>query len=194
MARYASSGDATTQSEWRNPGKAFANPWFLPTRFYLGDEAGQVIAGAVRSDAFTYVYVEGEIADEDIALQIGYALHDDAGSLLYWSQHTDVPESQWPKIKPGHIRLRSLLPRRLLNQGTYRLDLMVSLYHREWISEPSNTKASIQLEIQGGLSDSAYWTERRQGIFAPVCEWDSTFTSGVNTEPFEISQQVGIPQ
>jgi lipopolysaccharide transport system ATP-binding protein len=172
ITRYLAVGsDAEIGSEWCNPGGALNNPWFYPTRFYLGDSSGQTVEMPVRNDKPIYVYVEGEVDKEEIALNVGYGLYSESGSLLFWSAATDVTENQWPKLTRGGNRLRSPIPVRLLNQGVYRLDLLVALYHRQWISCPGDGGPAIRLSIQGGLSDSPYWIERRPGVLAPVCQW-----------------------
>ena len=172
IAAYLSSGsNFTAASEWRNPGDTLRNQWFYPTRFYLGDESGRVLSGPARNDSSIYVYIEGEVDEKDIALQVGYGLFDEPGTLLYWSEQIDMPEAEWPRLKKGLNLLRSQLPMQTLNQGVYRLDLLIALYHRRWISEPGRGVPGITLTIQGGLSDSPYWMEKRPGILAPVCRW-----------------------
>ncbi len=161
--------DATI--EWRNSGTMFANPWFRPLRFYVGDEDGNIIRGPVRNDAAAYIYIEGDVLERDVALNVGYALYDSSGTLLYWSATTDSREELWPKFGIGRNNFRSRFPSRTMNEGVYRAELMISLYHRQWISRPGSNAPAIDLSIQGGLSDSPYWVERRPGILAPVCPW-----------------------
>ena len=64
------------------------------------------------------------------------------------------------------------IPRRLLNEGTYRIELIASLHCRDWLLAPGQNAPSIFLTIQGGLSDSPYWMGRRNGIVAPVLPWE----------------------
>ncbi len=172
ISHYMSFGrDETTQSEWSNSSGSLENRWFRPSRFYLADEAGRVAKMPVRNDRPLYVYIEGDVEERENALNIGYALYDEAGSLLFWSCNTDVAEQQWAKLEPGRNTLRCAIPQRLLNQGNYRMELIVALYQRQWISCPGSNAPAITLSIQGGLSDSPYWMERRPGILAPVCGW-----------------------
>jgi lipopolysaccharide transport system ATP-binding protein len=140
-------------------------------RFYLGDEHGNLAKMPIRNDDPIYVWIEGEIDQPDVALTVGYALYDDAGTLLYWSYQTDVAENLWPRLTRGRNVLRSRIPPRVLNQGTYRLELIISLHYRQWMSEPGNNAPAVELVIQGGLSDSPYWMEKRPGVLAPVCTW-----------------------
>lgn len=64
------------------------------------------------------------------------------------------------------------MPKRFLNEGSYRIELIGSLHFREWILQPGVSAPSIYLTINGGLSDSPYWTVRRPGMLAPVFEWE----------------------
>jgi lipopolysaccharide transport system ATP-binding protein len=171
IAAYLSGPTTNHATEWRNPGDALLNPWFRPLRFYLGDEHGKLAKMPIRNDDPIYVCIEGEIDQEDVALGVGYALYDEAGILLYWSSQTDVAENLWPRLTRGRNVLQSRIPPRILNQGKYRLELIVALYYRQWISSPGVNAPAIELSIQGGLSDSPYWMEKRPGLLAPVCSW-----------------------
>jgi hypothetical protein len=51
--------------------------------------------------------------------------YDEAGILLYWSAQTDVAENLWPRLNRGRNVLRSRISPRVLNQGKYRLELIV---------------------------------------------------------------------
>ena len=85
----------------------------------------------VRSgDRFTNESVLWPERDQqDVALTVGYALNDGADILLYWSAKTDVTQNLWPRLTPGRNVLRSRIPPRVLNQGKYRFELIVALYH-----------------------------------------------------------------
>jgi lipopolysaccharide transport system ATP-binding protein len=171
IAAYLSGPTTTHASEWRNPGDALFNPWFRPLRFYLGDGHGDLAKMPIRNDDPIHVWIEGEIEQEEIALGVGYALYNEAGILLYWSSHKDEAQNAWARLTRGRNILRSQIPPRILNQGNYRLELIIGIYHRQWISEPGTNVPAIELSIQGGLSDSPYWMERRPGVMAPVCSW-----------------------
>mgnify|MGYP003833073075 CR=1 FL=1 len=119
-----------------------------------------------------WLTINGEIQEIDIALQIGFAIYNSDGQLLFWSCHNDKSENAWPKLKKGLNVLKCKLPKRLLNQGEYRVELIVALYYRYWICEPGKNAPSINFGIQGGLSDSPYWIVKRPGIIAPVLDWE----------------------
>jgi len=104
-------------------------------------------------------------------MNIGYALYNEDSDLLYWSLSTDGPESNWPELKRGKCLLSSRIPMRFLNEGNYRLEMIISLHHRAWIAQPTVNAPSILLDIRGGLSDSPYWVMRRPGVLGPELTW-----------------------
>lgn len=166
-----------TASLWENLDRQYENQWFSPLRFSLEVTPGNPLHRSVRNDEEVWVVVEGVLRNRDPALSIGYALHASDGRLLYWSLITDTEEHLWPKLSFGRCVLKSRIPRRMLNEGDYTLELMLGLHYREWLIEPGRDAPQIPLSIRGGLSDSPYWMSKRPGVFAPVTEWNSSCTN-----------------
>ena len=162
---------STQSNEWTNPGTEILNSWFNPLRFALTDGCGNLLSMPVRNDAEIWVRIEGIVQQPDPAMNIGYALYNEDNDLLYWSLSTDGPESNWPKLKCGKCLLSSRIPMRFLNEGNYRLEMIISLHHRAWIAQPTVNAPSIILEIRGGLSDSPYWVMRRPGALGVELTW-----------------------
>jgi lipopolysaccharide transport system ATP-binding protein len=143
------------------------NPYFNPTRFSLVDADLKPLAQAARADERVGVLIEGSVAQPNVALCAGFAVYSVDGSLLFWALHTDAPEEQWPSIRPGSNRLVAWLPPHLLNEGSYRIELHLSLHFQEWLSQPGVNAPSLSLEVRGGLSQSPYWIMARPGMLAP---------------------------
>jgi lipopolysaccharide transport system ATP-binding protein len=160
-------------SEWRNSGREYANPWFKPVHFFIGDAGGKPKAMPVQNDGDAWVHIEGDVEVMDPALTVGYALFSEDGHLLYWSYHTDQAPDEWPTLQIGRCGLRSRIPQRFLNEGVYRAELIGSLHYRQWLFQPGVNAPAIFITIQGGLSDSPLWMVKRQGLLAPVLEWHS---------------------
>jgi lipopolysaccharide transport system ATP-binding protein len=161
-----------SSSAWRNQtGEEYQNAWFTPHRFCVTDRAGNLLQMPVRNDQDIWIELEAFVQEVDPALTVGYAIYSEEGYLLYWSYQTDQPEERWPKITKGRCVLRGRIPRRLLNQGTYRVELIGGLHFRKWLFEPGKNCPSIYLSLQGGLSDSPYWMAKRPGLIAPETEW-----------------------
>lgn len=160
------------KSIWVNRNNEYNNQFFKPLKLFIGDEKGILSEMPVSNSAENWIYIEGYIKKQDRALTLGYAIYSEENILLYWSYQTDEKESLWIKIPKGNFVIRSMLPRRLLNEGKYRIDLIASLHFREWICNPGVTSPYIYFTIKGGLSDSPYWMIRRPGVLAPVNKWE----------------------
>jgi lipopolysaccharide transport system ATP-binding protein len=153
---------------WINCGGEFENDYFVPERLELLNNA-QPFSNADPIE----IAIIGRIGKTDPALQIGLGIYDERGQLLFWSFTTDEAEQRWPRLNRGPVQLSIKIPARLLNEGTYRVELLASLYYRAWLFEPGRNAPSITFSIQGGLSDSPYWDRKRPGILAPVLSWNS---------------------
>jgi len=158
-------------SKWHSTGNEHINQWFKPLSIGIVDSIGFEKAMPIKNNEEVWIQIEGEIYDLDHALTIGYAIYAEDGSLLYWSYHTDGSETSWPRLDKGRFVLRSLFPERLLNEGNYVVELIASLHFREWLFQPGVDSPSINISIQGGLSDSPLWIMKRPGLIAPVLEW-----------------------
>jgi lipopolysaccharide transport system ATP-binding protein len=158
-------------SEWAATDERFRNPFFSPVRFAITDAAGHPLDMPASNDADMFVTLEGDIEQLDPALTVGYAIYSEDGHLLFWSYQSDRPEENWPKLTIGRNKLVGRIPSRLLNEGTYRVELIGGLHFRSWLFEPGMTAPTIFLTIQGGLSESPYWLAKRPGMLAPVLEW-----------------------
>lgn len=156
---------------WENSDYSLDNDWFRPVLFKLTDAAGCALSMPVRNDSDIQIQIEGELKQYDPAFNVGVALYNEEGRLLFLSYTTDAPEHRWPKFDPGYIKIRSSLPKRFLNEGSYRIELIATLHLREWLCEPGRNAPSVVFRIQGGLSDSPYWTFGRPGLLAPALEW-----------------------
>lgn len=165
-------GGDVLSSQWVNPGNEFKNPWFTPRKFFLTNSAGSPMGNPVSNNQDIWIQIEGSLTSGDPGLEIGYSILNEDGIPLYWSYFNDHEEKDWPVFSLGEIVLRSKIPKRFLNEGIYTLELRSSLRNRMWITEPGKRSPSLNLLIQGGLSDGPYWTEKRPGVIAPLLEWN----------------------
>jgi len=86
-------------------------------------------------------------------------------------ENEETEEKDWSEVKKGKNIFSSIIPKRFLNEGTYRVEVIAALYFRYWVIEPLKNSPSIFFTIQGGLSDSPYWMIRRPGVLAPELKW-----------------------
>jgi lipopolysaccharide transport system ATP-binding protein len=159
------------RSEWINSGNEYENPYFKPLRVALCDKLGNMIEMPARNDEDIFVEIEAEIKEKDAALIFGYRIFMENGSLLYRTNFTDTSESDWISLKKGLNVIRGEIPKRILNEGNYKIDINASLYKRQWLCRPGVNSPCVFLTIQGEMSDSPYWA-KREGIIAPVIEWE----------------------
>ena len=152
------------------PGNCKPDPIASPgasTRFSLVDANLKPLTQAARADEQVGVLIEGYVQQPNGALTVGFGVYSLDGSLLFWSLHTDALLDEWPPIQPGRNRLLARLPPHLLNEGSYRVELHLSLHFQEWLSQPGVNAPSLSLEVRGGLSQSPYWMMARPGVLAP---------------------------
>ena len=158
-------------AEWHNSGAEFQYPAFTPRRFFIADAQGGCHPMPVSNDDEFYFQIEGDITQPDNTLTLGYAIYAEDGTLLYYSYLTDSAEQDWPPLDAGHCVLRSRVPARFLNEGSYRLELIAQVHNRSWLMQPGVNAPQVTLVIQGGLSDSPIWVAKRPGILGPVLDW-----------------------
>ena len=138
----------------------------------------------LSNDADFWVQIEGVIETMDPALKLGFALYSEDGQQLFRSYQTDVSPERWPRLQKGNCVLRGKIPRRFLNEGVYRIELLALLHNRTWLLEPGANAPGIFLTIQGGLSDSPLWMVKRPGLIAPELGW-------TNIEPRQEKKSAG---
>ncbi|MBQ3394869.1 MAG: ATP-binding cassette domain-containing protein [Synergistaceae bacterium] len=162
-----------TDAEWKNPGDKYESEYFKPLRFGLYDSKGEVKFASVRHGEDLYVEIEGIVKKPNKSLCIGYALYDNAGTLIYWTFHSDQINSpnEIPTLE-GHVCLRSRIPVEMLNIGEKRLELGVQLYKDNWIVAPGRSKPpAVSFNIEGPVTLSPYCVIQRTGSMAFNADW-----------------------
>ncbi|MCL2792947.1 MAG: ABC transporter ATP-binding protein [Spirochaetaceae bacterium] len=175
IKKYLNVGQEDTTKlsyEWINNGQVPNNQWFKPISFFITDDNMNILKDTHSNDKDLWINIKGIIKENDSAFCIGYALYSEDNALLYWSYQTDVPQAEWPKFKLGEFHLRSKIPKRFLNEGTYRVEFICSLHCRQWILDPEVNAPAIFFEINGGLSDSPYLFNKRPGVLSPIHAWE----------------------
>jgi lipopolysaccharide transport system ATP-binding protein len=172
IRRYMEGAESTVASEWVSCGNLFAHPSFTPKHVFIGDAEATPCPMPLCKGTDVWVYIEGDIEVFDPALQIGYELFSEDGTLLFMSFTTDQNEDDWPVRGSGHFLIRSQLPLSILNDGNYRIEVSAGLRWREWFCSPGSRAPSLGFELVGISASSSYWTERRPGLLAPLLAWE----------------------
>lgn len=165
-------GQENLSSVWRNDKDISDHPIIRLVSFGVVNKIGVVLNQPLRGNDVIYIVIEFEIIELDPALKIGFEIYDEEENLIFQSQATDGAVEEWPIFRKGVMGVGCLLPKRLFNEGLYRVELHVSLHCREWIFCPRKNSPIVYFEIRGGLSDSPYWRNARAGILAPKLEWN----------------------
>jgi lipopolysaccharide transport system ATP-binding protein len=167
-------GSGTTENVWNNLRGEYQNDYFVPNRLEVSSIGPDSRPGEPFSNSSSIeVQVTGIVLQSDPALNVGFGVYNENDELLFWTFSTDESEERRPKLDTGPLRLRTIVPRRLLNEGAYRVELLASLHCRDWLLEPRRNVPSVTFVIQGGLSDSSFFDVKRPGILAPVLSWES---------------------
>lgn len=170
---YLATSVSVDGSEWVRQQGYRSDACFVPLRFAVVDRTGARLDMPVRHCGEAWIRVDGEIREANPLLCIGYAIYGEGGDLLFWSYQNDSDEQAWPKVEVGRCALMSRLPTEILNEGSYRIELIASLFNQQWIFEPGVNAPSIIFDIQGGFGHSPYWIARRPGLLAPRIGWTS---------------------
>jgi len=171
--RYLSQSLESGNTHWINPSNEFDNSYFFPQEIYV------LLAGTnekpdtvINRSEKLQLRIKGVIKEVHPLLQVGFALYNEMGHLLFWSFQTDNNLSDdHITLSTGEVILSTELPLNTLNEGKYRIDLGIAISGRYWICEPGVTHASISIEITGGFISSSYWTGKRPGTLSPVLDW-----------------------
>lgn len=173
IRKYTEGIGSTVASEWVASGNLFANPRFTPRHVFIGDVDATPCSMPLWKGTDVWVYIEGDIEVYDPALQIGYELFSEDGTLLFMSFTTDQNEDDWPVRGSGPFLIRSQLPLSILNDGKYRIELSAGLRWREWFCSPGFRAPCLIFEVVGiSTTTSSYWTETRRGVLAPLLAWE----------------------
>lgn len=159
-------------NEWLNVNNSFENDWFKLERFAITNSSGINVFMPTRNDSDTYIQVEGTIKQENENLTFGYLIYNEENQLIYISATHDVLKNEMIQLKSGHRVIRTKIPYRWLNEGEYRIELLILIHGQKALVDANSSAPSVYLQIEGGLSDSLRFLSKRPGILAPVLKWE----------------------
>jgi lipopolysaccharide transport system ATP-binding protein len=124
------------------------NEFHTVERFALLDEEGNAFEKTIHFSSPVWVHVEGKILKENSELNIGYAVYNSLNQRIYWSYCKD-DESSHSSFMTGHFSIKTQIPARFLNQGSYHIELISVIHNRVWLMEPG-TGITLNFEIADG--------------------------------------------
>ena len=170
---YGSGGLNNTNSVWISKENNTSNAWFKPIRLSISsDRKNSSSKASYGFDDEIWLHIDAEVQELDPSLTVGYAIYNEDNQLIYWTFNTDQDESSWIKIGKGGISMATKIPSEILNEGTYRVDMIAALHNRSWILKPDTTQPSVSFRRGGRFSNSPYWINKRPGIIAPLLKWE----------------------
>lgn len=151
-------------NQWEKTGAKYETRYVDPLNLHVTER--------VQSDQPIKVSMKLEIKKIDPMFNVGIAVYDGAGSLLFWSFTTDSTKDEWPNLKVGINNLTLEVPARLLNEGVYSVELLSSLHNSEWLLAPE-ASPRVGLEVVGKFTKSPYWVQKRPGVLALDLRWEA---------------------
>ena len=148
----------------------YDNEFFELLEFKLVDQDGHDLAMPVENGDKAYVHIELNMKKIHHAFTTGYAIYNSEGTLMYWSYSVDDYDED-NNVKPGRNILVGEIPNHFLNEGEYYIYFSASLHCIQWLVNPEDDSPCLKLYIQGGLSESPFWTVKRPGVCAPLLKW-----------------------
>ncbi len=166
---------------WHNQNREYENPYFDAHSFALVDAGGTFLKLPVRNDSDMVIEIKGTVKEAHPALCVGYAVYTEDNLRVYSSLVTDEPGYEAAGLPLGPVTFQTVIPKRFLNEGGYRISLIMGIRTRTWYIHPNQSAPNLSLEIKGGLSDSIYWTIRRSGVIGPLLHWDVHYEERTNS-------------
>ncbi|MCL2009274.1 MAG: ABC transporter ATP-binding protein [Synergistaceae bacterium] len=172
IALYSQTDAQDLSPVWENTKNEYQNHWLCFKKMELCASDGPIVSNKLDRNDKIEVEIKGKILQANPALCIGYALYNEEGTCLYRSLHTDqIGSVQDLGLLTNDFCLTSKLPLHLLNNGVYFLELNSWLHNQEWITRPEHNAPRITFTLDGKLSDSPYWAEKRRGVMTPPVTW-----------------------
>lgn len=171
IRHYLSLDGMFERSYWENTRNEFNNKYFKPLKFFLCNQDGEVLSSFAECNDDIFIQIEASVEERTDLLSIGYTVFNEDGQIVFLTSHTDEKQEKWAKFDPGIVKIRSKFPKRILNEGSYRIELLFVLHGIKRIIGPGDVGPSLNLILKDGISDSPYWLSRREGVVAPVITW-----------------------
>ncbi|MCB9496558.1 MAG: ATP-binding cassette domain-containing protein [Fibrobacteria bacterium] len=173
LAKYAEELEGSgSRTSWTAPTDLPLDPAFEPLSATLRDRSGQEPTESVLASSGIGVEFAFRVKTVEPGLLIGFSLFSEDGTQILRSFHSDPHAGMPPPLPVGEHTLTCPIPGGLLNEGRYRIEVVVWVGNREFFT--GGTNPALSFTVEGGLSESAFWRDRRAGILAPTLPWVRT--------------------
>ena len=148
----------------------FDNEFFRLLDFDVVDDNQNTVEGSLSNDGSYYVKIAYDMKKLHSGFCLGYAIYDKEGNVMFWSYpNDDYKNYQEPHL--GENIILGKIPSHFLNEDDYYVYVLGSIHFQQWLINPEIEAPRISISIQGGLSESPFWTLKRPGKCAPIIEW-----------------------
>jgi lipopolysaccharide transport system ATP-binding protein len=138
--------------------------------FKIVNAFGGAITDTISRSSQAFVQIDFKLKLENPGLNIGYLLFGGNGENYFATWMRDGYEADWPNLSKGINTLKVELPLSLINEGAYRIQLLVAIHNQKWIISPGDS-ITLFFESHGALIESPYWYQKRDGFCAPLLHW-----------------------
>ena len=144
----------------------------------------RVTSGGERPDIVTskedcFVELEFAAHTTNPGLCVGFDLANADGTTVFRSYQTDAFPARWPAVKAGHNHWRCIIPKGLLNAGTYSLSPRIGIHNVQWIVHLDDV---LRFEVLLDHGQSPLWNSltggNRPGLIAPILAWEARDEQG----------------
>jgi hypothetical protein len=127
------------------------------------------MAGLAHYTDEVWFEMTAAVQEADVSYNLGLMLYDEEERLIFQSFHLDE-QAEPVRLPDGTVTLKVRLPVDLLNPGLYRVKPVVQSRSRVVVGGAA-TDPSTYFDLQGRISLSPHWIQRRPGAIAPRLHW-----------------------
>lgn len=162
-------GEAHTAVWQAGPGTGPGDAHVRLQRAAVTDAGGVTVWGLVQYTDELWLEIAASVENADATYNLGMILYDEEERLIFQSFYLDeltIPE----RLAAGTVTFRVRVPVELLNPGQYRLKPVLQSRSRVIVGAVESDP-SVYFDLQGRISQSPHWIERRPGTIAPRLRW-----------------------
>ncbi|MGB8061733.1 MAG: polysaccharide ABC transporter ATP-binding protein [Candidatus Sulfotelmatobacter sp.] len=175
IREYLTNEREQIRSEWINDSAAFNNDYFIPKRVTVFSMPCAPLTTTAPETSFVLEIV-GTVLCNDPALSVAFCLYSQEGQRLFWSSVHDVDGATFKRLPIGEVTFTVQLPRTLLNEGEYDIEIALMLHNKCYLIAPGKgPRVKFRSELR---YSSPFWDREREGPIAPLLDWRVQVSEG----------------
>ena len=157
----------------------YDNEFFNLLEFEIVDADGKIVDDVMLNNEQYYVKIKFDLKKIHTGFCLGYSLYDKEGNVIYWSYPTD-DFNMYHEPQLGENIFFGEIPKNFVNEDEYYIYIQGGVHFQQWCINPAEKAPRKKIKIQGGLSDSPFWTMKRPGVCAPILKWKLVKGDAIN--------------